>query len=783
MQKSISTYKYKSLVKKDRIVIIYSFFSFFIGQVVFFSFANPFFAPFLSLYLGRNNVVFLMILIPLLIGCFMSFKGVILYTYVLIGILMLLSNIYINHQNIKPNNRVRGIFSAICVFLGGTIPVFFYSMSTYFAFYFLIFTLVSSILPTVLSSGFDILTFKKSTRTISLEETISISIILSAVIMGVLQTDIQKFNLFLFMITLCTLIVSSSQLKNQTITLVFIICLVPFVEAKISANELVILLFSAFSTLFIKSEKKPFIILSVTISFLLSYLYIDSSFFVQKNILAISFAFIVFLLFPNDYYNSLQATYGVVDNTFYPYAKKITQYTSSVLSNYSRSFKNLSESFVETVEINNNIKAYEKRNLYKKICREICLECENYSVCFVDMGYTTENAIKILINEMDKPLPNLLETQTETFKKICVNNQRFFEALNKEVEILRNNLKWENKINQNKVLLSEQLNEISKVFLNIKDDVSKNVIFMPKTEKKIFNSLEASNIFPTKVLVIKNKESIINVFITLDINYTEKDAFKVITKICSDITQKELKVIKTIFLENGNLQIHLSEFMPFDVSFGISSRKKDENNVSGDSFSAMILENGKALIAVSDGMGSGEDASISSKNALNLFEDFLESGFDKNTAIKLINSSLILKNRSDSFTTLDACLIDLYKGYAEFIKIGAVPSFIIRNKQVFSINSSSLPIGILNNIDTEIYKKQLKENDFVILLSDGVLDVIKSYDEQEKWIKKVLKSFDGKSSKDLSEHIIKESLILSKNKIQDDMTVVVCKIKKHRYSV
>lgn len=780
MEKIISSYKYKILSKKDRIVLLYGFFGFFIGQVVFFSFANPFFAPYLSCFFGRSNLVFSIVLIPLLMGVYLSFNGMILYTYILIGILMFLANNFINYQKIRVNNRVRGVFCGISVFLGGTIPVFFYSMSAYFAFYFCIFTVISLILPTILYSGFCVLTFKKSVRIISIEETISISIIISSILLGVLQMGFNTINLFLFLSTLSILIVSNSVLKNQTITFAFIICLVPFSTGKIDANQTAIILLMALSSMI--TNKKTFIVLTLSMSLLMSYLYIDKTFFVQKNILAILLAILSFLLLPDEYYKSLQASYGVVDNTFYPYQKCIKDYTSKTLIKYSEAFNNLSNAFTNNAfkDRNSNIDIDMQKELRNNVCTKVCLNCENYKMCFEQKSYTTEMIINLLIEAIVKNDNVLLERQVQTFQKICKEYEYFINCLYLEFDICMQSKKWQSKIEDNKIVFSEQLKEVSEVFLNVKNDIENNIIFLPKYEKMIFNQLELNKIYPNKVLITKNQNSIYKISIELNANINDGETFRIISKVCSTITNKNIRIIKTSFLENGDIQINLEEQQPFIVDFNVSVKNKNEDIISGDSHITVNLEDGRTLLALSDGMGSGLQAQIASSSALNLFEDFLQCGFDKSTAIKLINNFLILNNKKDSFTTLDAIIIDLYNASAEFIKIGAVQSFILRQseKQIISIDSKSLPIGILNNVETEVHKIQLKEDDYLIILTDGVLDVISSYKSQETWIKKVLKNFDGNTTLELSEYILKEALILSKNKTKDDMTVIVGKIKR-----
>lgn len=151
--------------------------------------------------------------------------------------------------------------------------------------------------------------------------------------------------------------------------------------------------------------------------------------------------------------------------------------------------------------------------------------------------------------------------------------------------------------------------------------------------------------------------------------------------------------------------IKLVEEEKFKILTGVAKEKKNSAVISGDSYSFMKLKDEQFLLALSDGMGSGSRASEESCAAIELLEDFMETGFDKDIAIKMINSVLLLKSNEESFSTLDMAIIDLYSGIAEFIKIGAVSSFLKRDDEVEIIGSSSLPVGILNHVDIDTSKK------------------------------------------------------------------------------
>lgn len=780
MEKILNTYRYKMIVKRDRLFLVFPFFAFFIGQAVLFSFANPFFAPFLTLFLGENNIIFMLVLVPLILGATFSFNGTFLSTYIFIGLFLLTTNIYLRYERIIIDNKRRMIICGVATIIGGIIPVIVYQMSIYFLVYFLVFALISGVITKLLSDGFSILTLQKNINVAKSSDIIGFSILISSILYGILSLQFELFNVFLFFSLLLIFIISNSIMKNSTLTFAFVITIVPFLTNRLNIYEFIIILSLAFSTLLSFENDKKSKVICIFPALVLSYFYIDVSFFSRGNILAILTSSLVFLAIPNNFYEKVQANYGFIDNTFYPYAQKIKDYSSISLRKYSIAFSNLSKIFEDIITTRDLLTLDDYKNISDNVVDKVCRNCRSYNTCFTKTGFTTQNTIRYIIKAIELNDNELLDKHIHNFSKLCMKKEEFITVLNIYFEFLKTQIEWKNKIIENKLLVSEQLYEVSNVFNNIKNDISSNIVFFPDMEKNIVNKLYLHSIYPINVLVVKTSDGIVNIFVTVDIDITQKEAFRVITSICSEVSDKKLKITKTVLLDNGNYEITLEELAKFNISFGVSFKKKDEFDISGDSYSVSNINSRQALLAISDGMGSGEEASKSSTLALNLLEEFLESGFDKDTAIKLINSSLLLKNTNDSFATIDSIIVDLYKGDAQFIKIGAVQSFILREGAAFSINSKSLPIGILNNIETQIYKKRLNNNDYLILLSDGVLDVVKSYKEQEYWIENILKNFRGASSKDLSEYIIEEALKVSENSVKDDMTVVVGKITKNK---
>ena len=102
-------------------------------------------------------------------------------------------------------------------------------------------------------------------------------------------------------------------------------------------------------------------------------------------------------------------------------------------------------------------------------------------------------------------------------------------------------------------------------------------------------------------------------------------------------------------------------------------------------------------------------------------EQFLNAGFDRESSIKMLHSVMLLKD-GNCFSTMDLAAVNLYTGECELLKVGAAATFLKRGDWVETVSSTSMPMGIIGEADYECTKKQLRPGDFLIMVSDGILD-------------------------------------------------------------
>ena len=147
----------------------------------------------------------------------------------------------------------------------------------------------------------------------------------------------------------------------------------------------------------------------------------------------------------------------------------------------------------------------------------------------------------------------------------------------------------------------------------------------------------------------------------------------------------------------------------------------------------IIEKDGKYLLAICDGMGSGQVARNSSRKVINMLENLLTSGFEKDTSIELINTAMTTSVEDDMYATIDAAILDLYAGNIELIKNGACSTYIKAQTGVQIIKDASVPVGMSNHVKAVKYDKDLEDGDIIVLCTDGIQD-----SGEDNWLKNIL---------------------------------------------
>lgn len=218
----------------------------------------------------------------------------------------------------------------------------------------------------------------------------------------------------------------------------------------------------------------------------------------------------------------------------------------------------------------------------------------------------------------------------------------------------------------------------------------------------------------------------------------------------------------------------------YTILSAVSRAVREDEKISGDNFSMEEYNQSQAIMMIADGMGSGEQACKDSQAVIEFMERFLEVGFQKEKAFTMVNGAIASQNGCCNLTTLDLCAVNLLTGEAELIKAGAAPSFVKRGKRVDEISADTLPLGSMDELSPMTQCVRLSDMDFLIMVSDGISDAI-DHDGKHK-LKEIISEHTTSNPKELSDYILRYAINCQGGRIRDDMTVLVCCIKKKDYS-
>ena len=217
----------------------------------------------------------------------------------------------------------------------------------------------------------------------------------------------------------------------------------------------------------------------------------------------------------------------------------------------------------------------------------------------------------------------------------------------------------------------------------------------------------------------------------------------------------------------GTVTVTYAPAANYVSAFGASGAVKPGSGVAGDTYTVTAIDEGRVLACVCDGMGSGSEAAKESAACLTMLENFCKCGFEKGAVPALINRFLALRG-GEKFCALDACIIDLNEGAAEFIKLGGVESFILREGMVKTISGGALPAGILDDITPVFERAKLKDGDMIVLVTDGVTDALTVHGAEY-----ALTRTEGVNPQKTADILIN---LAKDHDLKDDATVVAIKI-------
>lgn len=759
---------YKKMIYGNFTPTIMALFSFFMGRVILFGTINPIILAYLSLFL--NSKCFFTAITVAILGLLSIRDKIFISRYIYSIMALAFLNLYTVNKKYSCKTYAKVITAGLGLCIGGCI----FALLNYGSVYFLTLSVLEGLLTILLSYiftyGARLILSKGHTGVIKNEEAISLVLLLCCIVTGAKNVYMGYTSLSLYFIFVCLFLTAYNGGTVLALATAGVIStLLVFTKAFTSDIFLVLSTGCFVASLFGKIHRLctpiGFLTGSVATGFFFYREVLSSTFFVTAIVAALSF-----MLLPDKLYLSFPG-FIATGKSYDRFGEMVKEVAATKLTGFSYAFKKLSKALDK--KPSDPICTKEMAILVDDIALKVCEGCSMKSFCWERNFYKTYQMIIDILTQCSTKGFIDKENIPKSFFEGCCRINDFYWAISNICELHKQKIIWNNKISQSRLLIGSQLSGVSRLLDKLEKELSHNFIFDKDKSKLLTVELEDFGVSSAVVYETTqgNKEVLIDMEDCHGCNTCTRE---LIPRLNTLLNKKMRRYSYQCYIKEGCCRLRLIEEKKFSISAYVASSSKS-GGISGDSHTFMELEGGTYLMALSDGMGSGMKAREESAAGIELFEEFMCAGFDKEMAINLINSTLLLRAEEDMFTTLDICTINLYNGVAEFIKIGAVSSYVIHKKRVETIRSSTLPVGILGTVDTETAQTQLSRDDLIIMTTDGIPDSYNNTLRGDSWLKSVIEGCPYGKPEAVAEYIL--SMAKENNtREQDDMTVLVAKI-------
>ena len=474
-------------------------------------------------------------------------------------------------------------------------------------------------------------------------------------------------------------------------------------------------------------------------------------------------ASLLFVITPQSLLTRAKAKFSLV--TFNSTDKELFNMTVSKIKSVRYAVSSMSETVAKVSDILKEKSVPDTVSVYLRVRDNVCCDCGSFDKCWKSYIASTLGEFDCVVETLRKEGKVVPSGTPMSLQSKCIRIMSLCDSFNKNYSSYSARLGAEGRINEMRRITADQFDTMCQMLDDLLDSFKDNSEPSGETSLEIKNSLEDMGVCST---VTCYEDSRSNLFVNLLVDQDCKVSDSELVDSIEKATEKDFSMPVTITDKREKMLLFWQKPV-FSVECNYFQVPSKEDEICGDYFESFYDGKGNFVVVLSDGMGTGNRAAIDGTMAASLFSRLIISGFSFPCALRLVNSAMLVKSHEESLATLDILKVNLYTGQSVVYKAGASVSLLYRKGRVGEIKKSAMPIGILRQAEFATVKGMLKEDDVIVIMSDGATE--HSIKEIKDYI-----AHNG-YSEDLPEKLcaVARSRNVSRN---DDITVAVIKIKK-----
>jgi stage II sporulation protein E len=446
------------------------------------------------------------------------------------------------------------------------------------------------------------------------------------------------------------------------------------------------------------------------------------------------------------------------------------------LSQISEMFIDLAGTFGQVRETASE-PAEDIRQVIDRLGAQVCRACSRRDECWERQFYSTYQAFLDLISLA--PTVKLdIRALPQTLKDSCQRQQQLLTAASEIIEHNRVTFFWQKRAIEHRAMLAEQMRSAGSIVATLAAEIQR-VAGQDRQAELYLSAATLAAGCELESVKISGSGCDLRIVGRKQPCRGDQACMNKVMPLVAEILGQRL----TVAGECGSrplrrkCRLTLSAASRYAIDVGAASIAKAVHDISGDTCSVSEAGQGRVAAIISDGMGSGADAARESQAAVRFLEKLLAADFSVDAAAKSVNAMLLLRLPGESYATIDVAIFDLYSGEVEFLKTGSAVSYIKRVREVSVVQSTSLPVGIIEQVEIEPQRRQLAPGDTVVMVSDGVTEADRQKPRRD-WVANFLRMAPDDNPQRLANLLIEQAQKLAGAAVNDDMTVLVIKIQE-----
>lgn len=478
----------------------------------------------------------------------------------------------------------------------------------------------------------------------------------------------------------------------------------------------------------------------------------------------------IFVILPKDTFNFISAVFAPQTND--SHCEGLRRSIIMRLDFASKALSNVSNDVEEVSRKLSNIVTPSMESVYKNAVDTACCRCGMRVFCWEHkegMSLETFDYVTEKLREKGKIAP---EDFSSDFKKKCCRINEVAAAVNKSYKNFLAGEAAERRVDEVRAVVAGQFCGLGDILGEMAEEYRNYEFFDNELSDQICIRLKDYGLHPTDVSCRTDYLG----RMTIEAETADSDLKKIkrlqlvndISKICGRSFD-----VPTITSTFGISRIAMCESPCFDVEIAASQHICGNGQLCGDHLRYFNDGSGKMVAVISDGMGTGGRAAVDGGMASSIMEKLVKAGLGFDCSLKVVNSALMVKSGDESLATLDVVSIDLYSGMTDFMKAGAALSFIRKGGDMYRVDTPSLPVGILSQVEFTYTEDCLGDDDIIVMISDGAAAT------GEEWIERIISNWGDKTMQELADTINDEATSRRNDGHDDDITVIAMQIKSH----